>query len=94
MPEEGNTIVLRDAATENDIATLMQLYQPALDPLFAELSKHLSTTDLKSVRDPHWQPGTVVSLAELGSHQRKRLREGAGVLRGKSSSMPVTGAFV
>ena len=36
---------------ENDIATLMQLYEPALDPLFAELSKHLSATDLKAVRD-------------------------------------------
>ena len=36
---------------ENDIATLMQLYQPALDPLFAELAKHLSATDLKSVRE-------------------------------------------
>jgi hypothetical protein len=36
---------------ENDIATLMQHYEPALDPLFAELAKHLSTTDLKSVRE-------------------------------------------
>src|SRR5262245_25407472 len=36
---------------ENDIATLMQHYQPALAPLFAELSKHLSATDLKSVRE-------------------------------------------
>lgn len=35
---------------ENDIATLMHLYQPALDPLFAELSQHLSDTDLKAVR--------------------------------------------
>lgn len=36
---------------ENDIATLMQLYEPALEPLFAELSKHLSAADLKAVRD-------------------------------------------
>jgi hypothetical protein len=36
---------------ENDIATLMQLYQPALDPLFAELEQHLSATDLKAVRE-------------------------------------------
>lgn len=36
---------------ENDIATLMQLYQPELDLLFAELSKHLSATDLKAVRE-------------------------------------------
>jgi hypothetical protein len=36
---------------ENDIATLIQLYQPALDPLFAELSNHLSATDLKEVRE-------------------------------------------
>jgi len=36
---------------ENDIATLIQLYQPDLKPLFAELSPHLSATDLKSVRE-------------------------------------------
>lgn len=36
---------------ENDIATLMQLYEPPLGPLFAELSKHLSDTDLTAVRD-------------------------------------------
>ena len=36
---------------ENDIATLIQLYQPDLKPLFAELSLHLSATDLKSVRE-------------------------------------------
>lgn len=36
---------------ENDIATLMQLYEPPLDPLFAELSKHLSDTDLTAVRE-------------------------------------------
>ena len=36
---------------ENDIATLMQLYQPTLAPLFAELSQHLNATDLKAVRE-------------------------------------------
>lgn len=36
---------------ENDIATLMELYQPALAPLLAELSKHLSATDLNAVRE-------------------------------------------
>lgn len=36
---------------ENDIATLMQLYRPAMTPLFAELTQHLSATDLKSVRE-------------------------------------------
>ena len=36
---------------ENDIATLMQLYQPDLKPLFTELSQHLGATDLKAVRE-------------------------------------------
>jgi len=36
---------------ENDIATLMQLYDPALEPLFAELANHLSDADLTAVRD-------------------------------------------
>lgn len=36
---------------ENDIATLMQLYDPTLEPLLAELADHLSTTDLDAVRD-------------------------------------------
>ncbi len=36
---------------ENDIATMIQLYQPDLKPLFVELSLHLSATDLKSVRE-------------------------------------------
>ncbi len=36
---------------ENDIATLMQHYQPALEPLFDELALHLSETDLVSVRE-------------------------------------------
>jgi hypothetical protein len=36
---------------ENDIATLMQAYKPALEPLLEELSSHLSTDDLTAVRD-------------------------------------------
>ncbi len=41
----------RVGINENDIATLIQLYQPALAPLFDELSKHLSATDLNAVRE-------------------------------------------
>lgn len=36
---------------ENDIATLLQSYHPQLEPLFSELSRHLSENDLQSVRD-------------------------------------------
>jgi len=36
---------------ENDIATLLQGYHPKLEPLFSELSQHLSESDLQSVRD-------------------------------------------
>lgn len=36
---------------ENDLATLIQLYRPPLDPLFTELSKHLSASDLDSIRE-------------------------------------------
>jgi hypothetical protein len=36
---------------ENDIATLIQAYQPALEPLLAELEVHLSRTDLAALRD-------------------------------------------
>lgn len=36
---------------ENDIATLMQVYEPPIEPLFVELSRHLSNTDLTAVRD-------------------------------------------
>lgn len=35
---------------ENDIATLIQAYQPNLSPLFDELAHHLSESDLDSVR--------------------------------------------
>ncbi len=36
---------------ENDIATLLNDYQPELAPLLAELSRHLSATDLAAVKD-------------------------------------------
>jgi hypothetical protein len=35
---------------ENDIATLMYAFQPKMEPLFAELSKHLNETDIAEVR--------------------------------------------
>lgn len=36
---------------ENDVATLMQAYRPALEPLLTELSHHLSSSDLATIRD-------------------------------------------
>lgn len=36
---------------ENDVATLIQNYQPQLEPLFNELAQHLSETDLSAVRE-------------------------------------------
>ncbi len=36
---------------ENDVATLMQNYQPKLEPLFDVLAQHLSETDLNAVRE-------------------------------------------
>ncbi len=36
---------------ENDIATLIQAYQPAIEPLLDELSKYLNETDLTALRD-------------------------------------------
>lgn len=36
---------------ENDLATLIQAYNPPLDPLFAELTGHLNPDDLAAVRD-------------------------------------------
>jgi hypothetical protein len=36
---------------ENDVATLMQAYRPPLEPLFAELTGHLSPDDLAVVRE-------------------------------------------
>ncbi|MDQ3813809.1 MAG: hypothetical protein M3347_07640 [Armatimonadota bacterium] len=41
----------RVSLDENDIATLLHDYQPQLTPLFTELSKHLSATDLTAVRE-------------------------------------------
>lgn len=36
---------------ENDVATLMQLYRPDIDPLLDELKKHLNDTDFASVSE-------------------------------------------
>lgn len=36
---------------ENDVATLMQLYRPAVAPILNEVAKHLSATDLKAVNE-------------------------------------------
>ncbi len=36
---------------ENDIATLLHAYQSNIEPLFAELAKHVSETDLTSLRE-------------------------------------------
>lgn len=35
---------------ENDVATLIQVYSPDLEQLFAELSRHLNSSDLAAVR--------------------------------------------
>jgi len=36
---------------ENDVATLMQLYRPDIDPLLDELKKHLNETDFAAVNE-------------------------------------------
>ena len=36
---------------ENDIATLIYYYQPDLEPLFEELTPHLSQTDQQELRN-------------------------------------------
>lgn len=36
---------------ENDVATLIQAYNPGLEELLSELEDHLSTTDLAAVKD-------------------------------------------
>lgn len=46
---EGN--FARVGLYENDIATLLHDYRPPLEPLFDELSHHLSDTDLMAVRE-------------------------------------------
>ncbi|MEW5985802.1 MAG: hypothetical protein AB1791_04130, partial [Chloroflexota bacterium] len=38
-------------AGEFDIATLLHAYRPPVEPLFAELAKYLSDTDLAAVRE-------------------------------------------
>ncbi len=53
---------------ENDIATLMQAYQPNMELLLKELSPHLSDTDLASLRE---------ILAEVEERLR-RFRKGVG----------------
>ena len=35
---------------ENDIATLLHDYRPSLDPLFADLARHLSEADMRELR--------------------------------------------
>lgn len=35
---------------ENDVATLLQQYRPAIEPLFTELDAHVSSTDLAALR--------------------------------------------
>ena len=46
---EGN--FARVGIYENDIATLIHDYRPQLEPLFAELARHLSDSDLAAVRE-------------------------------------------
>jgi len=45
---QGNLV--RAALYETDLLTLIHGYQPALEPLFAELAPHVSETDLAALR--------------------------------------------
>jgi len=45
---QGNLV--RAALYETDLLTLIHRYQPALEPLFAELAPHVSATDLAALR--------------------------------------------
>lgn len=45
---QGNLV--RAALYETDLLTLIHRYQPALEPLFAELTPHVSATDLAALR--------------------------------------------
>jgi hypothetical protein len=45
---EGN--FARVGLYENDVATLLYAYKPAIEPLLAELARHLGATDLEAVR--------------------------------------------
>jgi hypothetical protein len=56
---------------ENDIATLIQGYRPDLEPLFEELSRHLSETDLASVREIVAEIGQRIERFEKGSDGRE-----------------------
>ena len=55
---------------ENDIATLLQAHPVDREPLFAELAKHLSDTDLAAVRE-------IVQEAEQRIARFRRRRESA-----------------
>lgn len=56
---------------ENDIATLIQGYRPDLEPLFEELSRHVSETDLASVREIVAEIGQRIERFEKGSDGRE-----------------------
>jgi hypothetical protein len=43
--------LIRAATYELDILSLLHLYNPALEPILAELAPHVSATDLDAVRD-------------------------------------------
>lgn len=45
---QGNLV--RAALYETDLLTLIHRYQPALEPLFAELAPHVSATDVAALR--------------------------------------------
>lgn len=49
LSRQGN--FARVGLYENDIATLFHDYRPRLEPLFDELARHLSRTDLGAVRE-------------------------------------------
>ncbi|MGH3086081.1 MAG: hypothetical protein ACRDSJ_02035 [Rubrobacteraceae bacterium] len=49
LHRQGN--FARVGLNENDIATLIQTYEPSLEPLLKELSAHLTATDLVAVSD-------------------------------------------
>jgi hypothetical protein len=55
---------------ENDVATLIQGYHPDLESLFEELSRHLSETDLASVREIVAEIEQRIERFEKGSERR------------------------
>ncbi len=60
---------------ENDVATLMQVYEPNLEPLLGKLSRHLGADDLVAVRD-------VVSEIRGRIERFQRGQRGGGEDRG------------